>query len=76
MGMNNTQIDHLNRVLEQVREIITEKYVAGTKEYNTTLSEAYTVEELIIEGIKENADGIVYGLTALEVLRRERNERA
>lgn len=70
MAMNKVQIAHLNRILEQTRELITQKYTKGAAEHKTVLCEDYTVEELIIEGINENIDGITYGLTALEKLRK------
>ena len=72
MAMNKTQTEHLNFLLEESRRLMTEKYMQGALEHDSTLSEDYTLEELIIEGINESLDGLVYGLTALQKLREQR----
>jgi hypothetical protein len=68
MGMNNTQTDHLNRILDQSRHLITEKYIKGAKEHDSTLSEDYSVERLLEEAINEAIDQITYLLTLKEKL--------
>ena len=71
--MNKVQINHLNNLLEQARDIMTAKYVAGAKEHQSVLSEDYTVEQLLMEVVNEQIDGLTYSLTALNKLRSERN---
>lgn len=70
--MKQVQINHLNQLLEQARDIMTAKYVAGAEEHQSVLSEAYTVEQLLMEVVNEQIDGLTYSLTALNKLRSER----
>jgi len=63
MVMNKTQVDHLNSILETTRHLMTEKYVKGALEHQSTLSEDYTASQLLDEAIKEAIDQITYLLT-------------
>ena len=67
--MNNTQIDHLNRILEQSRELITQKYAKGAEEHDSVLSEDYTPLEVINMAIEEAVDQITYLLTLREMMK-------
>lgn len=71
--MNKTQKAHLNRVTDQAMARLIDKYTAGVKEYQSTLSEDYSTEQLLNEIINEAIDQLVYALTALEVYKKERS---
>jgi hypothetical protein len=68
MGMSKVQTDHLNRILEQSRELITQKYAKGAEEHSSTLSEDYTADQLLEEAINEAIDQVTYLLTLREKL--------
>lgn len=70
--MNSKQIDHLNRIKEQVGYELTEKYVKGAKEHASTLSEDYTPLEVLDMAIEEALDQVTYLYTLREMMRNER----
>ena len=76
MGMNETQTAHLNRILEDVTREITEKYIIGAKEHQSTLSEDFTVLQLIEFSMDEVKDLYTYLHTLREKLRENYNERS
>lgn len=71
--MNKQQTAHLNRILEQSRELITDKYAKGTVEHKSLLSEDYSVEEVLNFAIEEAVDQMTYLLTLKEMLKNERS---
>ena len=71
--MTAQQIAHLNRILEQSRELITEKYAKGTVEHKSLLSQDYSVEEVLNFAIEEAVDQMTYLLTLREMIRNERS---
>lgn len=71
--MNKIQTAHLNRIQEQFREEHTAKFVAGTIEHKTSLSEDYDAEELLGFLIEEILDLTSYAYTLREILRNERS---
>lgn len=65
--MTAEQIAHLNRILEQARELITDKYARGAAEHKSLLSKDYTKREVICMSIEEAVDQLTYLLTLLEM---------
>lgn len=66
--MTSKQTAHLNRILEQSRELITQKYAKGALEHQSTLSEDYSATEILDMAIEEAVDQITYLLTLREKL--------
>ena len=67
--MNKEQVAHLNRILERTGHLITDKYVRGAKEHNSTLSEDYTAKEILEMAIEEAVDQMTYLLTLWEKIK-------
>lgn len=65
--MTEQQTAHLNRILEQAKTLITEKYARGAAEHKSLLSEDYTKREVILMSIEEAVDQLTYLLTLLEM---------
>jgi len=63
MGMNKTQLEHLEYILDTARAMISEKYVKGAEEHQSVLSEDYTAEQILDMAIEEAIDQITYLLT-------------
>lgn len=72
--MNSRQVEHLNRIKEQVGHELTEKYVKGAKEHASVLSEDYTALEVLDMAIEEALDQVTYLYTLREMMRNERQE--
>lgn len=69
--MTAEQTAHLNRILEQSRELITDKYARGTVEHKSLLSKDYTPEQVLDFAIEEAVDQMTYLLTLREMMRNE-----
>lgn len=67
--MNTTQTQHLNRILEQTRELLTAKYIKGAEEHKTILSEDYTPIQVLDMALEEAIDQITYLLTLREMMK-------
>jgi hypothetical protein len=67
--MNKQQTAHLNRILEQSRELITEKYAKGAAEHKSTLSDDYTPLQVLDMSIEEAVDQLTYLLTLREMMK-------
>lgn len=65
--MTTEQTAHLNRILEQSRELITQKYAKGATEHKSLLSKDYTKRQVIVMSIEEAVDQLTYLLTLLEM---------
>lgn len=61
--MNRIQTDHLNYIIEQSKDLITDKYIKGTIEHQSVLSVDYSAKELLDMAIEEATDQMVYLLT-------------
>jgi len=66
--MNESQKNHLKHILDTSRGLIMNKYIKGTIEHQSNLSEDYTAEQLLDEAINEAIDQITYLLTLKEKL--------
>ena len=64
--MNKTQTAHLQGILRQAERLISDKYIKGAAEHQSTLSEDYTAEQLLDMAIEEATDQMVYLLTLKE----------
>jgi len=63
MGMNKTQLEHLEYILDTTQDMISEKYVKGAEEHQSVLSEDYTAEQILDMAIEEAVDQMTYLLT-------------
>jgi ferredoxin-thioredoxin reductase catalytic subunit len=61
--MNQSQVNHLNEILEWVKREVTEKYVAGTIEHKSNLGTDYSITELGQMKADEVKDLITYTYT-------------
>lgn len=75
MAMNDEQKSHLNRIIEDTRHELTEKYIKGAKEHKTTLSVDYTTVQLVDMLIEEVLDLVTYAHTLREKIRESLEER-
>lgn len=71
MGMSKVQADHLKSILAQAERLISDKYIKGAAEHQSTLSEDYTEEQILDMAIEEAVDQMTYLLT----LKEKQNER-
>jgi len=63
MGMNKTQLEHLEYILDTAQDMISDKYVKGAEEHQSVLSEDYTAEQILDMALEEAVDQITYLLT-------------
>ena len=69
--MNQVQTDHINRISEDSRYELIQKYIRGTEEHGTNLSEDFTGEQLLDFIIEEILDLTSYAYTLREKMRRK-----
>ncbi len=73
--MNKEQVNHLNRILEDSKHELTDKYIKGAKEHDSTLSLDYTYLQLMDMLIEEVLDLVTYAHTLREKLRELTEEK-
>jgi len=73
--VNKEQTRHLNRILEDTKHELTEKYVRGAEEHASTLSTDYTLLQLMDMLIEEVLDLTTYAHTLREKLREMTEEK-
>jgi len=73
--VNSEQKNHLNRILEDTKHELTEKYHKGAQEHKTTLSVDYTALELMNMLVEEVLDLTTYAHTLREKLREMTEEK-
>lgn len=76
MEMSKEQIAHLNRIKEDLNHELTEKYIKGAKEHDSTLSVDYTILQLMDMLMEEVIDLNTYAHTLREKIREYINERS
>lgn len=68
--MNRTQSEHLKKILKTTERLLSDKYIKGAREHQSTLSEDYNASQLIDMAIEEAIDQVVYLLTLRDKIER------
>ena len=68
MEISKVQADHLKSILKTTERLISDKYIKGAAEHQSTLSEDYTATEVLDMAIEEAVDQMTYLLTLKEMI--------
>ena len=64
--MNDIQANHLRKILNTTERLLSDKYIKGTKEHDSNLSEDYSASQILDMAIEEAIDQVTYLLTLRE----------